>query len=96
MDAANVPDQDVHVGIRPEGFILDQHGCLPCKLDRVEVMGRDISVVCMHESAQSACIRAIIDAENSVDRRCDRVCFSLRKNKVFVFSKETEQRIDIA
>ena len=95
MDAANVPDQAVHVGIRPEGFILDEQGCLHCDLDRVEVMGRDISVVCTHDAAQSACIRAIIDAENSVDQSSGKVIFSLRKSKVFVFSKETEQQIDL-
>ena len=40
MDVPGVKDQDVFVGIRPEGFILDmEFGTLCCKPQNVEVMG---------------------------------------------------------
>ena len=38
----------VDVAIRPEGFVPAEDGILSCQLRRVEVMGRDTSVVCDH------------------------------------------------
>src|SRR5574344_1583575 len=45
---APVPDQEVYVGLRPEGFTLDENGPFSCKLKGIEVMGRDVSVVGAH------------------------------------------------
>ena len=87
-----VSDQAVTVGIRPEGVTLCEDGPLVCKLSAVEVMGRDISVVCTHEAA-AAPMRYIISAENRVDTASSTVRFSLKPGKVFLFSKNTEARI---
>ena len=48
LSLSDVPDQEVTLGIRPEGFILREDGPLTCDLTRVEVMGRDVSVVSTH------------------------------------------------
>ena len=93
LDVPGVADQDVHVGIRPEGFELDDNGALCCELKNVEVMGRDSSVVVGHMSATSPVVRAIIDADNKVDTTKATVRFSLKAHKVFLFHKETEERI---
>ncbi len=93
LAAPGIPDQDVHVGIRPEGFILDPNGPLTCKLSNVEVMGRDVSVVSTHEASSNPFVRSIIDADNKVDLSAGSVRFSLKPHKVFVFSKEDEKRI---
>ena len=92
MDIA-VADQDVVVGIRPEGFELNPNGPLQCKLNNVEVMGRDSSVVSTHPASQNPVVRAIIDADNKVDTSSETVRFSLKSHKVFVFNKETEERL---
>jgi len=95
MDAES-SDRDVFIGIRPEGFILDDNGPLECRLDRVEVMGRDISVVSFHDAATEAgtvCVRSIISAENDVDESKDKVRFTLKPNKVHIFDAETEEVI---
>ena len=89
----NVPDQPVTIGIRPEGFILNEKGVLSCKLSGVEVMGRDISVVATHEACENTAIRAIISAENKVDLASGSVRFDLKPGKVFLFNRETEDRI---
>ena len=34
------------MGIRPEGFLPEADGPFACKLNRVEIMGRDVSIVC--------------------------------------------------
>ncbi len=94
LPARGVADQQVSVGIRPEGFLLHKDGSLRCELNRVEVMGRDISVVCEHPAALSPTIRGIIGAENSVSTGNKVVRFTLRPQKVFLFHKETQERID--
>ena len=86
-------DGEGYIAIRPEGFVLSEKGVLSCKLKAVEVMGRDISVVCTNEKCTANAIRAIISAENRVDTSSDTVRFDLKKNKVFVFDKKTEERI---
>ncbi len=84
---------EVTVGIRPEGFVPDENGPMVCDFRRVEVMGRDITVVCSHAASQNANIRAIVSAENTV-AEAEKVRFSLKPNKVFLFDKETGERLD--
>jgi multiple sugar transport system ATP-binding protein len=93
LDVAGVSDRKVYVGIRPEGFILREDGPFTCKLQNVEVMGRDVSIVATNNASENPIIRAIIDADNLVDTNAEDVRFSLKPNKVFLFDKETEERI---
>ncbi len=86
-------DQEVYVGIRPEGFELDPSGKLKCDLVNVEVMGRDVSVVSTHPASANPTIRSIIDADNMAAITGKQVCYNLKKHKVFLFNKETEERI---
>ena len=67
-----VANQSVTAAIRPEGFILSETGALSCDLSRVEVMGRDISVVSTHPKSQNVTIRSIISAETPSTRRLRR------------------------
>ena len=87
-----VPEGPVTAAVRPEGFVLDEQGPLACTLNGVEVMGRDISVVCRHPDCENAVIRAIISAENTVPAG-GTVRFALKPRKVFLFDADTEQRI---
>lgn len=93
MDAKGCRDQEVSVGIRPEGFILKEDGPFGSKLLRVEVMGRDISVVSESPYSVNPTIRSIISAENKVDLAKEEVRFALKPGKVLVFEKETGKRI---
>ena len=93
MDVVGVFNQQVTAGIRPEGFILDEKGPLSMKLIRVEVMGRDVSIVSDNPHSLSGKTRSIINAEASDDIEGENVRFSLKPFKVFLFSKETEERI---
>ena len=90
----SVADQSVTAAIRPEGFTLSETGALSCDLSRVEVMGRDISVVSTHPKSQNVTIRSIISAENAVNTASQKVRFDLKPNKVFLFQKESGARID--
>ena len=93
LDVPGVADQEVFVGIRPEGFELDPNGAMQCQLNNVEVMGRDSSVVSSHPASLNPVVRSIIDSDNKVDLASQTVRFSLKSHKVFLFNKETEERI---
>lgn len=93
LDVSGAEDREVTVGIRPEGFILKENGALKCGLSGIEVLGRDISVVCSHPACSESVIRAIIDSDNLVDTRSQTVCFELKPEKVFLFDTETGERI---
>ena len=93
LDISGVENQEVYVAIRPEGFLLSDEGRFTCDLSAVEVMGRDISVVATHEASQNPTIRAIIGAENALSIQSSAVRFQLKPNKVFLFHRETEERI---
>ena len=86
-------DQPVHVAVRPEGFILDENGPLRCELKGVEVMGRDISVISAHPAMQAAAVRSIIGSENRFSVAGAAVRFCVKPDKIFLFSKETEERV---
>ena len=89
----DIPDQPVDVAIRPEGLTLDGKGVFTCNLDRVEVMGRDISVVAAHKESQNEVVRAIVDSDNICDLKGDTVSFGIKENKIFIFDKKTGDRI---
>jgi len=93
LKVPGVSDQEVHVGIRPEGFIPDENGTFVCDLKTLEVMGRDSSVITTHEGMTSTQIRAIISSDVKVNTEGGKVSFTLKPHKVHLFSKETEERI---
>ena len=87
-------ERDVFVAIRPEGFRPDG-GPLSCKLERIEVMGRDVSIVSKNPAftGETGLIRSIVDADSVRDLHGDEVRFSLKPHKVFIFDKNTQERI---
>lgn len=91
--SVELPDQNVYVGIRPEGFIVDPKGVLTCNLQSVEVMGRDSSIVSTHPQAESPIIRSIIDSDTKFDRGAAQIKFSIKPNKMFIFNFDSEERI---
>ena len=92
LDVPGVADQEVWAGIRPEGFVISADGPFVPELIRVEVMGRDTSVVCRHPACENDTIRAIVPSD-SVNREEKTVRFALKPAKVHLFAKDTEQRI---
>ena len=95
LDAPGVEDQEVYVGVRPEGFILDENGPFVTNLSNIEVMGRDVSVVSTHFASEKPVVRSIIGSDSKINLNATTVSFSLKSNKTFIFNKETEERIYI-
>ena len=94
-DCPKVEDQKLWIGIRPEGFIPDDNGPMSCKLLRVEVMGRDVSIVSENEAASGPTIRSIVSSDIKVDPTRSEVRFSVKPHKIHIFNRKTEQRIYI-
>ena len=93
LEVSGVADQEVIIGIRPEGFVLDENGPLHCQLNNVEVMGRDVSIVSTNPASVNPVVRSIINADNKVDLSAATVRYSVKPHKLFLFNKETEERI---
>ena len=93
LEVNGVENQEVIIGIRPEGFELDDNGTLCCQLSNVEVMGRDVSVVSTNEASINPLVRSIINADNKVDLSKKEVRYNVKPHKFFLFHKETEERI---
>ena len=93
LELPGVEDREVYVGVRPEGFVLNKRGTLKCALKNVEVMGRDVSIVSTHPASLNPIVRSIIDADNEVKENAEFVRYTVKPHKVFIFDKETEERI---
>ena len=93
LSVSGVEDQEVFIGIRPEGFEPAADGAFTCKLNNVEVMGRDSSVVATHPNSANPVVRAIINSDIKVDTSAESVRFNIKPHKLFLFNKETEARI---
>ena len=93
LDVPGISDRDVFVGIRPEGFVVDPNGALTCNVNGIEVMGRDVSIVSTNENSVNPVIRSIINSDEAISADATTVNYSLKSHKVFVFDKETEERL---
>ncbi len=93
LNVPGVKDQAVYVGIRPEGFIPTAEGPMVCDLNNIEVMGRDVSIVSSHTASLNPVVRSIADADEAASVSGTKVRFALKAHKVFLFDKETENRI---
>ena len=91
--APGIDDRPVFAGVRPEGFVPDPKGELFCDLKRIEVMGRDVSVVFTHPAAENPTARAIISSEQAEDQGEEKVRFRLKPAKVHLFDRFTEERL---
>ena len=86
-----VENQEVYVGIRPEGFIVDEKGPFHIETKQIETLGRDISIVGAHPDCLKPSFKVIVDADNKVG--VGTTALSIKAHKCFVFNKETEERV---
>ena len=89
-----VEDQEVVIAIRPEGFIVhddDSEYGFTSNADLIEVLGRDLSLVCKNPHCLKPSYKVIINSENDIS--IGKVRFGVKKNKTFIFDKNTQERI---
>ena len=96
LDISCLDNQKVYAAIRPEGFVVDQNGTFECSLKRIEVMGRDVTVVCGNEfciSNDNHIVRAIINSDENINISDKTVRFSVNPRKIYLFDYQTQNRI---
>lgn len=90
-------NKPVYVGIRPEGFLCDEHTSeeqkvLTLNVDAIQTMGRDISLICSHKDFIGQNIKIIVDSD--IKANVGTMKFGIRSSKLYVFDHESEERIN--
>lgn len=93
LDVTGVDNQEVYIGIRPEGLEPNDNGRLTCGLSNIEVMGRDASVVATNAASANPVVRAIINSDIRIDTTSQTIKFNVKPHKFFLFNKQTEERV---
>ena len=89
-------EKPVWIAIRPEGFAPAKKTdtcVLHATSDMIQVLGRDISIVAKNEHCTKPTFKAIISQEDMTNDV--NLALRVKKNKIYLFDFETEERIQI-
>ncbi len=89
---ADLEDQEVTIGIRPEGFEVCENGAFTVEAKQIEHIGRDKSVVAIHPNTEKESFRLIIESDVEVKENST-IKLNVKPTKCFVFDKLTEARL---
>ena len=88
-------DKEIYVAIRPEGFAIateKDKNVLTARMEMVQVMGRDVSIVATKPECIKPTFKVIIASEDAENQK-ENLRFKIKPNKLFLFDGETEERI---
>lgn len=88
----SLSNQEVTIGIRPEGFEISPDGDMSIYIQHVEYIGRDKLVTGVNPNSEKDTFRFIVDSSVELKEETTAKAF-IKKNKFFVFDKVTEERI---
>lgn len=91
--SSKLNDQEVNIGIRPEGFIIDPNGPFTIDVKQVEHIGRDVSVIAANPNSEKETFRFIVDSDEVVHEGTT-IKVSIKPNKYYVFDKISEERVE--
>ncbi len=95
-DAKGIEDQPVFIAIRPEGFALEDNNSkkgLSASTEMVQTLGRDISIIAKNSYCLKDTFKVIISSDET-NIHGD-IKLKVKTNKMFVFKKDSEERIYI-
>ena len=81
-------DQKIVIGIRPEGFTLDEKGTFKLTVDLVETIGRDTSLIIIDPTREKETFRAIVDSKHRI-KPGDVLKVTIKADKLFIFNAES-------
>lgn len=90
-DKLNNHQGDVTIGIRPEGYLPQKNGAMKISYTFIESIGRDISLVSSHPNNVNNSFRIIVSDDTEISP--NEMSFDIRKDKCFVFDKESGERV---
>ena len=85
-------NQEVTIGIRPEGFEICEEGTLSVHVKQIEHIGRDMSVIGTNPLSEKDTFRFIIESGVELEENTD-IKVAVKPRKCFVFHKVTEERL---
>ena len=86
-------NEDVFVGIRPEGFVLDnKEGLITLNVKQILTMGRDMTLICQNSNFIGQDIKIIIDSDTKINLGINKFCIKL--SKLYIFDSASEKRIN--
>ena len=88
----NLSDQEVTIGIRPEGFEVSEEGTMNIHVKQIERIGRDMSVIAVNPFSEKDTFRFIIESDVELQENTD-IKVLVKPRKCFVFHKVTEERL---
>lgn len=83
----------VLIGVRPEGYEIDDKGLLVLQPQFVEMIGRDMSLVASHPDALTPSIRVVLTLDEFKFNPNQVIRMKLKPHKTFVFEKDTGRRL---
>lgn len=83
----------VLVGVRPEGYEIDDKGALSLQPQFVEMIGRDMSLVASHPDALTPSIRVVLAMDEFKFNPNQVIRMKFKPHKTFVFEKDTGRRL---
>lgn len=84
---------EVLIGVRPEGYEMDEKGPLTLQPQFIEMIGRDVSLVASHAQAQTPSIRIILNSDEFSVKPNQSIKVKLKPHKTFIFEKATGRRL---
>jgi multiple sugar transport system ATP-binding protein len=90
--AENKKDQEVMIGIRPEGFKIVERSSFQVTVDMVETIGRDTALIIPKPNTEKETFRAIVDAEENIKPGA-KIKLNVKPNKMFLFNKDTGEHV---
>jgi multiple sugar transport system ATP-binding protein len=84
---------EVLIGVRPEGYEMDEKGTLTLQPQFIEMIGRDVSLVASHPQAQTPSIRIILNSDDFAVKPNQSIKVKLKPHKTFIFEKSTGRRL---
>ncbi len=88
LDDIKKSDQEVRIGIRPEGFDVVTTGGVEFEVDMVERIGRDTMLILKHEQSEKETFRVILDSD-LVKNDIKTIMLKVKLNKLFIFDKDS-------
>lgn len=89
---SDLENQEVTIGIRPEGLEIDPNGEMSIKVVHVEHIGRDKSIIAENPFSEKPTVRFIVDSDVEIEENTT-IHARVKPHKCYVFHKVTEERL---